>query len=66
MGPSKDGNLGSLEALRTRIQTAFNEIRCDTGLFIKVWRHLLHRCETVVQKQGDHIEPLSKKTQAQA
>ena len=38
----------------------FDDIRGDTGLFLRVWANLLHRCKLVVEKHGEHIEPLSK------
>ena len=41
-------------------QNEFDDIRGDTGLFLRVWANLLHRCKLVVEKHGEHIEPLSK------
>ena len=37
-----------------------DDIRGNTGLFFRVWANLLHRCKLVVEKHGEHIEPLSK------
>ena len=50
----------TIRGLKDRIKSAFDDIRGDTGLFLRVWANLLHRCKLVVEKHGEHIEPLSK------
>ena len=50
----------TVRGLKDRIKSAFDDIRGDTGQFLRVSANLLHRCKLVVEKHGEHIEPLSK------
>ena len=56
----KDVKATTVRGLKDRIKSAFDDIRGDTGLFLRVWANLLHRWKLVVEKHGEHIEPLSK------
>ena len=56
----KDVKATTIRGLKDRIKSAFDDIRGDTGLFLRVWANLLHRCKLVVENHGEHIEPLSK------
>ena len=39
----------TVRGLKDRIKSAFDDIRGDTGLFLRVWANLLHRCKLVVE-----------------
>lgn len=51
----------SVAILKAQIQLAFDKIRADTGLFMRVWSCLLHRCNMIINKNGERIERTIKK-----